>query len=398
MKFSGFVWKLSTVMALLIVSDAAAASRPHAVVNGPNSAATIVAERRDPIETETAPQPPEYDSSTGLPIVDADSWLTETDLPWSQLILIRDENHHSALAVLDREYEEGFAADFRNPGVISQWQRHHLEVYGYGLIQTCLWGVICDVEHPIYPVSGVSLKIGEQIFDLQPRKHTYTISEEVAWALKNAPVDEVWIRVAIAGGSNFTTRAIGTETIQAWRELYQDVEQTEVAALSDLSTARVATAAADLPTDLPVVEEARWRFQEDVPCSELVVVQDTFEGDYLAVLDRAYSIDSWSGTSEGILTNWSRDRLAIHLFEAGPSSYSAWAVDHITLDLDGQTFVLTGTNNTFAIEAELYNMLGGQLQSPPTITYFDQEGDRVTQEIGAETVEVWQRIYAPVTP
>jgi hypothetical protein len=389
---------LVSIMAVSAIVLATAKAPASQVVHEPsqlNLTIPLMAERREPDRPAPRPAPRPIDPVTGYPIVNGDTWMTEPDVPWSTLVVVQSAQGDSAVAVLDRFYEEGFAADFRNPGIASQWQRDRLEVYGYGLWQTCYFAVVCDVEHPIYPVTGALLKVGDRVFPLRGKQTYFAISDQVAWALKTAPPQQVWLQVAIAGGSNYATRPIGAATIAAWASLYQDAEPPGVAALPEANLGPMVRLPAHLPDHLPVIEETRWRTQSDVLCSQPVIVHDDFNGDYLAVLDRAYSLDGWSGTSTGILTNWSADAVAIHLYETTSQSYTAWAVNQIVLELGEQTFVLTGINNRFAISDELARALASPPATAPRISYGQINGDISTRSIGAATVSVWPLIYAP---
>lgn len=384
---------LAASLMVLVTAEALA----QTVAQEPNFAGVtlpLLAERRE-VDRETAPAPPRaIDPVTGYPIVNADTWMNEADLPWSTLVLVQSDQGDSAVAVLDRFYEEGFAADFRNPGIVSQWRRDRLEVYGYGLWQTCYFAVVCDVQHPLYPVTGASLKVGDRVFHLRGKHTSFSITDEMAWALKTAQPNQVWLRVAIAGGSNYATRPIGPTTIASWADLYDDAEPVGVAALPEAETGSVSRLPANLPTNLPTIEEARWRTQSDVLCSQPVIVHDDFDGDYLAVLDRAYSLDIWSDRSTGILTNWSADEVAIHLYESESQRYTAWAVNQLVLELGDQTFVLAGVNNRFPISDELARVLANPPDTPPQLSYEQIDGNIATRTIGAATVDAWRLIYA----
>lgn len=129
--------------------------------------------------------------------------------------------------------------------------------------------------------------------------------------------------------------------------------------------------------------------------SQPVIVRDDFAGDYLAVLDRDYSQDSWNNWSSGIITNWSADQLAIHLYEGDGRSYACWAVNQLKLDITGQTFYLKGQNNIFPISDELAVILASAPSGTPLLSYYASEDEQVTREIGPDTVSAWSLIYAP---
>jgi hypothetical protein len=111
-------------------------------------------------------------------------------------------------------------------------------------------------------------------------------------------------------------------------------------------------------------------------------------------LDRAYSENSWSGWNSGIITNWSANRLAIHLYEQQGASYNCWAVSQLVLQIGKQTFYLKGENNLFIINDELAKVLASQPRETPLLSYAQPDEQVVTREIGPETVAAWQIIYS----
>jgi hypothetical protein len=124
-------------------------------------------------------------------------------------------------------------------------------------------------------------------------------------------------------------------------------------------------------------------------------VRDDFAGDYLAVLDRDYSLNSWTNWSSGIITNWSADQLAIHIYEGDATSYACWAVDVLKLDIAGQTFYLEGQNNIFPISDELATVLASAPGEAPLLSYYQSEDEQIIRKIGPDTVSAWPLIYAP---
>lgn len=185
------------------------------------------------------------------------------------------------------------------------------------------------------------------------------------------------------------------------RVLYQDAEMMEVAALPEAPVTLVSRLPDNLSSDLPEINESTWRQQRGVSWSQLIIVRDDFEGDYLAVLDNSYSISGFfTRKVSGILTNWSADQLAIHAYEKEDDnfvlSYSCWPVEKVTLKVGEQTFSLHGENNIFPIHDELANVLASQPEETPMLTYRGLDGAIVTREIGRGTVEAWGMIYGAV--
>lgn len=390
-----FLGAMTSLILLATASELSASSSNAVQQDLSQPTSPRLAERRETGDQERQAPPRQHDPVTGYPIVQSEGWVFEEDLPWSELVLIRRDSQDDYVAVPDRSYETGPGADLRNPGIASLWSRDELVVMGYGIDQVCFMGFVCDTDHPVLPVSAASLKVGDQVFALRGKDSTFEISDRIAWALKTAEPEQVWLRVAIAGGSNYATRPIGADTIAAFHTLYQDAEPTEVAALPDPPMGTVSRLPESLPPDLPEVDESEWRRQSGVTWSQPIIVRDDFAGDYLAVLDRDYSLNSWTNWSSGIITNWSADQLAIHIYEGDATSYACWAVDVLKLDIAGQTFYLEGQNNIFPISDELATVLASAPGEAPLLSYYQSEDEQIIRKIGPDTVSAWPLIYAP---
>jgi hypothetical protein len=405
MKLIKMVAELSMVSLFLQGSNGILAStisqRP--VADDQHDGLAEVAVRPDYHEQRREQERPTIDPETGLVIVTGEGWMADDDVPWSTPVLIRDEDRGDYVAVLDRDYEEGIGADILFLGVLSNWSRHSLEVYGYGLDQFCVY-FFCEASHPTFPVEYVDVKVGSQVFQLPPEGNNHFLIEaELAQALRAAPLDGVKIRIATT--SNWVSRPLGQDTVEALHSLYEDavpIETTESVQDLDpnpeeIEASRVVFQNLDeFPSNLPVVDEMTWRRQESVRWSEVVVVHDEFEGYYLAVLDHAYGLHNLGGTRRGILSNWRRDRLAILVYELiGHNSYSTMGVSSIDLTLGEHVFHLEGRLNRFPITDELATALSNPLNEPPILSYQDADGNTVSHEIGPGTVAAWRTIYQP---
>jgi hypothetical protein len=404
MKTTQFISALLVIGGLLPLQESAIyAAQP--LNHGQTSHVTsdwLLAERQDRHEDFRQNQRPEVDPATGLRIVPGASWMVDDNIPWSEPVIIRAAPGSTYVAVLDRDFEEGPGADVRFPGVATQWSRTAIEVYGYGLIQNCFY-FVCNTEHPVYPVSLVQLKVDDQVFQLQGKNNRFALGDTLLQALQAASPDGVLIRFAIAGSGNIVTRPIGAQTIAAWQTLEQDLPTATVSpGLPMGAAATVVTVTSQLPphlpADLPVVEGSVWRRGGGLPWSEPVIIQDEFEGDYLAVLDHDYSIYGLS-YEKGIITNWSRDRLQVLIYEgenAATSSYQTLEVASVELTLNQQVFHLKGRLNQFPLPEAVVQSLGSPPTTSPTISYRNADGDVVTHVIGEGTVNVWPLIYSDV--
>ena len=132
------------------------------------------------------------------------------------------------LAVIDREYSAGLSLDdIKEPGIISNWSRQWLRIYGYITHQSCviLWFIpICNTQHYPVKVGSVQMKIGNQIFHLQGADSLFQIEDDLAVALYNnaQKSQPVLVQVTLPGMGDKVTHRIGTNTIKAWQVIYAD--------------------------------------------------------------------------------------------------------------------------------------------------------------------------------
>jgi hypothetical protein len=78
---------------------------------------------------------------------------------------------------------------------------------------------ICIVNGGTEKVIRLSVKVGEQIFQLQNQDGQFPISAKLATALKAAPEKDVKLRITADNGE-VVDSAIGQGTVKAWRSIY----------------------------------------------------------------------------------------------------------------------------------------------------------------------------------
>jgi len=63
------------------------------------------------------------------------------------------------------------------------------------------------------------LIVREQVFQLEGANGTFTVSNELAPAFKNAPHQNLDMRLVLEGGQTVDSE-IGSGTVKAWRSIY----------------------------------------------------------------------------------------------------------------------------------------------------------------------------------
>jgi hypothetical protein len=165
-------------------------------------------------------------------------------------------------------------------------------------------------------------------------------------------------------------------------------------------------------TELPIVESAGLEPYLDVPWSELVSVNDPFEGNFLAVFDRN---DLQDRRSREVISLWSRQTIRILLVGSEQycsgtfSSYfhydwNAWGrtcINTSTANIIRQLYVkvgdrvvqLKGENGRFVVNDELATTLKNAPDRNAKIRLVLEGGETVDSEIGQGTVKIWREIY-----
>ncbi len=65
----------------------------------------------------------------------------------------------------------------------------------------------------------LSIKVGEQVFQLEGQNSIFAVSDDLALALENSPVDNVDIRLVTRSGETVDSE-IGKGTVKAWKAIY----------------------------------------------------------------------------------------------------------------------------------------------------------------------------------
>ena len=163
----------------------------------------------------------------------------------------------------------------------------------------------------------------------------------------------------------------------------------------------------DSDTGYRVLGTEDWRTSEDIPLSEPVIVNDPFDGNYLAVIDKNYSGSLAVGIGtrqEGIITNWSEQyiRVYAYLIEKPcsginlfcPPSVTVRETSSLDIKVGDQVFRLEGTNGNFPVSPEVAAALRNAPPGPAlTRITLEGSGSTITNEIGGGTTEAWHVVY-----
>jgi len=322
-----------------------------------------------------------------LPIVGA-GWRTEENLPWSQLVRIQ-EKEGEYIGVIARDYPMGAnLKHFRQTGLLNNWNRKNIQLYGYYTHRNCFTVIfvpICKTFHPIGPIDFAQIKVGSQIFDLEGELSYFKVPNVLADALRQASPGQILIRFSPSNSGDLVVRSLGADTVKALKVLYQDVS---IGDLESEPKPHPVPTEAPLRSNLPIVDGATWRCNDDVPWSVPVKVNDPFDGDYLAVLDAEFG-----GGSAGLKTNWSKQKVQFHVFQLGDNAYVTEEIKTVQLKIGDRTFDLTGERNQFAIHQELAAALYSAPLDQVFIRFVGRKGEKVEHRIGNGTIQAWRIVY-----
>lgn len=163
------------------------------------------------------------DPATNLPVVtlDGDWRSSKLDIPWSQLVLVRDQFEGDYLAVFDKNYSGNNFLSGSESGVVTKWTRGQIGIFAYKKAKSCGFLTCRNVSDASVVGNTLEIKVGEQIFRLEGEDGTFVITDELAAALKSATPGQIMMRITLAGSGLTITNEIGEGTVQALRQVYQ---------------------------------------------------------------------------------------------------------------------------------------------------------------------------------
>ncbi|BAU12311.1 hypothetical protein LEP3755_28400 [Leptolyngbya sp. NIES-3755] len=185
-------------------------------------------------------------TTSDVPTVRSSILQPDLRVPWSQPVRVLDPFEGEALAVFDQNY---FSRSFRNRNaqvkVVSLWKPNSVRVllaysgrdctiaqppfpryrrlyaskFGYYPFDDGFPESVCFTSGGTEKITGLSVKVGERVFQLENKNGQFPISSELAAALKTAPEQNVQLR-ATADNGEVVDSAIGQGTVRAWRSIY----------------------------------------------------------------------------------------------------------------------------------------------------------------------------------
>ncbi|NDJ15754.1 hypothetical protein [Myxacorys almedinensis] len=194
--------------------------------------------------------------SAELPIVRSSILQPNLRVPWSQPVRVIDAFEGESLAVFDQNY---FSRSFRNSNgqvkVVSLWKPNAVRVllaysgrectigtrrnfgaiahrsfhrrlyasrfgyYPFGYFDDGFPNSVCIVNNGTEKITGLSVKVGERVFQLDNKNGQFPITSELATVLKSAPEQNVHLR-ATADNGEVVDSVIGQATVRAWKRIY----------------------------------------------------------------------------------------------------------------------------------------------------------------------------------
>lgn len=163
-----------------------------------------------------------------MAVVDSAALGTNRNLPWSEPVQIDDPFEGRFVGVFDRHSFDGrFLNTNARIEVQSLWSQEFIRVLSVIRDRDCLnqsVGVavnrICSEFSDARHITALFIKIEEDVFQVSGQGSTFSVSDELAEALQNAPEANVSIRLITESGETIDSE-IGQDTVEAWRTVYR---------------------------------------------------------------------------------------------------------------------------------------------------------------------------------
>lgn len=162
-------------------------------------------------------------------------------------------------------------------------------------------------------------------------------------------------------------------------------------------------------SEIPVVDVTLWRTGKfKFPWSQPVMVDDDFDGKYLAVLDRERNKGLGIGAEAGFITEWSKKRIKVNYYYsvqqvfAKPKMSIGYA-EKIDLKVGDSLFQLEGNGGIYEVTDEIAQALANAPYEPVKMRiypsehegndYFTAINDETIIEIKPQTIDAWKVVY-----
>jgi hypothetical protein len=174
-----------------------------------------------------------------------------------------------------------------------------------------------------------------------------------------------------------------------------------ILAVSTLSTPVFSqTSEVDI-SKIPTIRIKDWRSPSSFspPWSTPVLVNDDFEGTYLAVFDHNFQIIGGflglGGSGEhGFASNWSAKTVRAYYYTKTSGGDTIREVSNLSVKVGGKVYKLAGEKGNFAVTPELaYALKTAPLEVAMIKAEFADSGLPHTSDIGIGTVTAWRTVY-----
>jgi hypothetical protein len=170
------------------------------------------------IDDSASPTPSQIDTSK-FPTLRTRDWRSESNLPWSEPVVVVDEFEGNYLAVFDKNFNDNFWTDEKS-GIVSNWSRKHLRIYSY--YSAPCRGLFCQRKYVVNQASNVSIKIRDEVFRLEGKAGNFNLPEALTYALKTSPPERTRIKIMFEDNGREVISDIGEGTVKAWKTVYYD--------------------------------------------------------------------------------------------------------------------------------------------------------------------------------
>jgi hypothetical protein len=147
---------------------------------------------------------------------------------------------------------------------------------------------------------------------------------------------------------------------------------------------------------IPTINNKDWRTPQTFspPWSTPVLVNDEFEGTYLAVFDHNFQRAWGSPVENGITSSWSQKMIRTYAYIKTDGGITIKETSGLIVKIGSKTYPLTGQKGNFAVTPELaYALKTAPLEVARIKVEFEDSGVPMVSDIGTGTVTAWRTVY-----